>query len=136
MNASFQHPLDARARQLLRTLIARYIAEGQPVGSRTLAKASGLDVSPATIRNIMSDLEEIGLVSAPHTSAGRVPTSQGYRVFVDSLLEMRPLGEPEVDQLRRELPTDVATPDLLGSATTLLSVMTPVVGVVSVPRRE
>jgi heat-inducible transcriptional repressor len=136
MNASFQHPLDARARQLLRTLIARYIAEGQPVGSRTLAKASGLDVSPATIRNIMSDLEEIGLVSAPHTSAGRVPTSQGYRVFVDSLLEMRPLGEPEVDQLRRELPTDVATPDLLGSATTLLSEMTRFVGVVSVPRRE
>jgi heat-inducible transcriptional repressor len=136
MNASFQHPLDARARQLLRTLIARYIAEGQPVGSRTLAKASGLDVSPATIRNIMSDLEEFGLVSAPHTSAGRVPTSQGYRVFVDSLLEMRPLGEPEVDQLRRELPTDVATPDLLGSATTLLSEMTHFVGVVSVPRRE
>jgi hypothetical protein len=78
MNASSsRHDLDARARQLLRALIARYIAEGQPVGSRTLAKASGLDVSPATIRNIMSDLEEFGLVAAPHTSAGRVPTSQG-----------------------------------------------------------
>ena len=75
MNAS-RHDLDARARQLLRALIARYIAEGQPVGSRTLAKASGLDVSPATIRNIMSDLEDFGLVAAPHTSAGRVPTSQ------------------------------------------------------------
>ena len=135
MNLPSQH-LDARARQLLRTLIARYIAEGQPVGSRTLAKASGLDVSPATIRNIMSDLEEFGLVAAPHTSAGRVPTSQGYRVFVDSLLEMRPLGEPEVDQLRRELPTEAATPDLLGSATALLSQMTHFVGVVSVPRRE
>jgi len=137
MNASsHQHPLDARARQLLRTLIARYIAEGQPIGSRTLAKASGLDVSPATIRNIMSDLEEFGLVAAPHTSAGRVPTSQGYRVFVDSLLEMRPLGEPEVDQLRRELPTEASTPDLLGSATSLLSEMTRFVGVVSVPKRE
>ena len=136
MNVSFQHPLDARARQLLRTLIARYVAEGQPVGSRTLAKASGLDVSPATIRNIMSDLEEIGLVSAPHTSAGRVPTAQGYRVFVDSLLEMRPLAEPEVDQLRRELPTEGSTPDLLGSASQLLSEMTRFVGVVSVPRRE
>ncbi|MEO5626698.1 MAG: heat-inducible transcriptional repressor HrcA [Dokdonella sp.] len=135
MNSQAQH-LDARARQLLRTLIARYIAEGQPIGSRTLAKASGLDVSPATIRNIMSDLEEFGLVAAPHTSAGRVPTSQGYRVFVDSLIEMRPLGEPEVDQLRRELPTDASTPDLLGSATALLSEMTHFVGVVSVPRRE
>jgi heat-inducible transcriptional repressor len=137
MNVSASHhPLDARARQLLRTLIARYIAEGQPIGSRTLAKASGLDVSPATIRNIMSDLEEFGLVSAPHTSAGRVPTSQGYRVFVDSLLELRPLDEPAVDALRRELPTDAATPDLLSSATSLLSEMTHFVGVVSVPRRE
>ncbi|NCT66349.1 MAG: heat-inducible transcriptional repressor HrcA [Rhodanobacteraceae bacterium] len=136
MNTSFNHPLDARARQLLRTLIARYIAEGQPIGSRTLAKASGLDVSPATIRNIMADLEEFGLVAAPHTSAGRVPTAQGYRVFVDSLLETRPLGEVEMNQLRRELPTGASTPDLLGSATSLLSQMTHFVGVVSVPRRD
>ena len=135
MNASSHH-LDARARQILRTLIARYVAEGQPVGSRTLAKASGLDVSPATIRNIMADLEEFGLVAAPHTSAGRVPTSQGYRVFVDSLLEMKPLDEPQVDKLRRELPTDAATPDLLSSATSLLSEMTHFVGVVSVPKHE
>jgi heat-inducible transcriptional repressor len=134
--SSHQPTLDTRSRRLLRTLIAQYITEGQPVGSRTLAKSSGLDVSPATIRNIMADLEEAGLVAAPHTSAGRVPTSQGYRVFVDSLLEMRPLGEPEVDQLRRELPTDASTPDLLGSATSLLSEMTHFVGVVSVPRRE
>jgi len=134
--SSRQPALDARSRSLLRSLIAQYITEGQPVGSRTLAKSSGLDVSPATIRNIMADLEEAGLVAAPHTSAGRVPTSQGYRVFVDSLLEMRPLGEPEVDQLRRELPTDASTPDLLGSATALLSEMTHFVGVVSVPRRE
>jgi len=137
MNASSpRHDLDARARQLLRALIARYIAEGQPVGSRTLAKASGLDVSPATIRNIMSDLEEFGLVAAPHTSAGRVPTSQGYRVFVDSLLEVKPLDEPAVDKLRRELPTDAPAPDLLSSATSLLSEMTHFVGVVSTPRRE
>ncbi|MDR2012340.1 MAG: heat-inducible transcriptional repressor HrcA, partial [Rhodanobacter sp.] len=136
MTSSFQRPLDARARQLLRTLIARYISEGQPVGSRTLAKASGLDVSPATIRNIMADLEECGLVCAPHTSAGRVPTVQGYRVFVDSLLEMHPLDESEMDRLRRELPTDAATPDLLGSATALLSQATRFVGVVSVPKRD
>ncbi len=101
MSAPFGPKLDARARQLLRTLIAQYIADGQPVGSRTLARNSGLDVSPATIRNVMSDLEEIGLLSAPHTSAGRIPTAQGYRVFVDSLLELTPLEpEPTRTQMR------------------------------------
>src|SRR6476619_7214544 len=80
--------LDARARHLLRTLIAEHVQEGEPIGSRTLAKRSGLDVSPATIRNILADLEDIGLVAAPHASAGRVPTAQGYRVFVDSLLQL------------------------------------------------
>ena len=134
--AGHSDSLDARSRSLLRSLIAQYIADGQPVGSRTLAKSSGLDVSPATIRNIMSDLEEAGLVAAPHTSAGRVPTAQGYRMFVDSLLEMRPLGEPQVEQLRRELPTGAATPALLGSASALLSQITRFVGVVSVPRHE
>ena len=128
--------LDARSRSLLRSLIAQYIADGQPVGSRNLAKSSGLDLSPATIRNIMADLEDAGLVAAPHTSAGRIPTAQGYRVFVDSLLEMRPLGEPQVEQLRRELPTGAATPALLGSASALLSEITRFVGVVSVPRHD
>jgi heat-inducible transcriptional repressor len=136
MHSGLPHTLDARSRSLLRSLIAQYIADGQPVGSRTLAKSSGLDVSPATIRNIMSDLEDAGLVAAPHTSAGRVPTAQGYRVFVDSLLEMRPLGEPQVEQLRRELPTGAATPALLGSASALLSEMTRFVGVVSVPKHD
>src|SRR6187399_3771334 len=92
--------LDARARHLLRALIAQYIRDGQPVGSRTLARNSGLDVSPATIRNVMSDLEEIGLLSAPHTSAGRIPTAQGYRVFVDSLLELTPLEPEQLEQMR------------------------------------
>lgn len=132
---SSRPPLDARARQLLRSLVAHYISEGQPIGSRTLARTSGLDVSPATIRNIMADLEESGLVAAPHTSAGRVPTVRGYRVFVDSLLEMQPLGEAELEQLRRELPTGASTPDLLGSATALVSELTRFVGVVSVPGR-
>ena len=136
MSSPLDKKLDARARQLLRTLIAQYIADGQPVGSRTLARHSGLDVSAATIRNVMADLEEIGLLAAPHTSAGRMPTAQGYRMFVDSLIEMQPLGEPELEQLRRELPTDASTPDLLGSATSLLSEMTRFVGVVSVPKRE
>lgn len=136
MSSGRSDSLDARSRSLLRTLIAQYIADGHPVGSRTLAKSSGLDVSPATIRNIMSDLEEAGLVAAPHTSSGRIPTAQGYRMFVDSLLEMRPLGEPQVEQLRRELPTGAATPALLGSASALLSEITRFVGVVSVPRHD
>ena len=78
--------LDDRSRRLLKTLIERYIADGQPVGSRTLSRASGLDLSPATIRNVMSDLEELGLIASPHTSAGRVPTARGYRLFVDTML--------------------------------------------------
>ena len=77
--------LDDRAKLLLKALVERYIADGQPVGSRTLSKASGLDLSPATIRNVMSDLEELGLIASPHTSAGRVPTSRGYRLFVDTI---------------------------------------------------
>lgn len=135
MNTAFDE-LDPRARGLLRTLIAQYIREGLPVGSRTLAKRSGLDVSPATIRNIMADLEDIGLVSAPHTSAGRVPTPQGYRVFVDSLLQLQPLGERELTRLREGLSGTAGTQAMLGSASELLSAMTHFVGVVSVPRRE
>ena len=133
---SVETPLDPRARQLLRTLIARYIRDGVPVGSQTLARHAGLDVSPATIRNILSDLEEAGLLASPHTSAGRVPTSQGYRVFVDSLLQVKPLPEGEVARLRGELPAGSGTQLLLGSASELLSAMSRFVGVVSVPRRE
>jgi len=128
--------LDPRARQLLRTLIARYIHSGEPVGSQTLARHAGLDVSSATIRNILADLEEVGLLSAPHTSAGRIPTAQGYRLFVDSLLQVRPLPEGEVARLRSELPPGSGTQALLGSASELLSAMTHFVGVVSVPKRE
>src|SRR5215207_2602638 len=80
--------LDERARLLLKALVERYIADGQPVGSRTLSKASGLDLSPATIRNVMSDLEDLGLIVSPHTSAGRIPTARGYRLFVDTMLTM------------------------------------------------
>jgi heat-inducible transcriptional repressor len=136
MSRPFGPHLDPRARQLLRSLIAQYIADGQPIGSRTLARSSGLDVSPATIRNVMADLEELGLLAAPHTSAGRIPTAQGYRVFVDSLLEMQPLDEPQVAALRRELPTQGATQDLLSGASSLLSDVTHFVGVVTVPKRE
>ena len=96
-------PVNDRAQHLLRALIQRYIREGQPVGSRTLSKDSGLDLSPATIRNVMSDLEDMGLVSAPHTSAGRVPTAKGYRIFVDTLVRYRPPKGPDIDKLRREI---------------------------------
>ena len=136
MSTPLHSRLDARARQLLRALIGQYIADGQPIGSRTLAKSAGLDVSPATIRNVMSDLEELGLLAAPHTSAGRVPTAQGYRVFVDSLLELKPLDEPQIEQLRRELHTQAPTQDLLSGVSSLLSEVTHFVGVVTVPKRE
>ncbi len=89
--------LDDRARTLLKTLIERYIAEGQPVGSRALSRCSGLELSAATVRNVMADLEDIGLIASPHTSAGRVPTARGYRFFVDSLLTVKPL---ESDKLQ------------------------------------
>ena len=127
--------LDARARHLLRTLIAEHVQEGEPIGSRTLAKRSGLDVSPATIRNILADLEDIGLVAAPHASAGRVPTAQGYRVFVDSLLQLPSLPEPELAKLRASMPSGGGTQSLLANASELLSAMSQFVGVVTVPLR-
>lgn len=134
MPAAPDQPIDPRARQLLRTLIAQYLEEGQPVGSRTLSRSAGLDVSPATVRNIMSDLEELGLITSPHTSAGRIPTARGLRVFVDSLLELKPLPRGAVMQIQRELPRDSVTPrELLGNASTLLSAMTHFVGLVTVP---
>jgi heat-inducible transcriptional repressor len=96
--------LDKRAQTLLKALVERYIADGQPVGSRALSKISGLDLSPATIRNIMADLEELGFVASPHTSAGRVPTPRGYRVFVDTLLTVQPIDETTMNSaLQRKL---------------------------------
>ena len=96
--------LDERAKTLLKTLVERYIADGQPVGSRTLSRASGLELSPATIRNVMADLEELGLIVSPHTSAGRVPTSRGYRMFVDTMLTVRPVDtEATLSQLLSDI---------------------------------
>src|SRR5260221_2297955 len=91
--------LDRRAQILLKTLVERYIAEGEPVGSRSLSRYSGLDLSPATIRNVMADLEELGFVASPHTSAGRIPTSRGYRFFVDSLLTVKQLDRVVINHL-------------------------------------
>jgi heat-inducible transcriptional repressor len=127
---------DPRARQLLRTLVSRHIRDGEPVGSQTLARHAGLDVSPATIRNILASMEDAGLLAAPHSSAGRVPTAQGYRLFVDSLLQVKPLAGDELRRLRSELPPGSGTQALLGNTSELLSAMTHFVGMVSVPGRE
>jgi heat-inducible transcriptional repressor len=121
--------LDDRAKLLLKALVERYIADGQPVGSRTLSKASGLELSPATIRNVMSDLEELGLIASPHTSAGRVPTARGYRLFVDTMLTVQrsQLGS---HSLAHEQPQKV-----IANAANLLSSLSQFVGVVVAPRR-
>ena len=127
--------LNDRARILLKTLVERYIAEGEPVGSRTLSKHSGLDLSPASIRNVMADLEEQGFVASPHTSAGRVPTPRGYRFFVDTLLTVRPLDQVEVSRLETQLtPSDPQR--LLTAASTLLSDLSQFAGLVMTPRRS
>jgi heat-inducible transcriptional repressor len=127
--------LDPRASRLLHALIAQHIRDGEPVPSRTLARLAGLEVSPATIRNIMANLESVGLLAAPHTSAGRVPTSQAYRVFVDSLLEIEPLREAEINRLRAQMAPGISTQMLLSQASELLSSMSQFVGVVTVPQR-
>jgi heat-inducible transcriptional repressor len=130
--------LDDRARTLLKTLVERYIAEGTPVGSRTLSRASGLDLSPATIRNVMADLEELGLIASPHTSAGRVPTARGYRLFVDTMLTARPLDPhqmpPDVARAREQLQPDQPQ-RVIAQAAHLLSSLSNFVGVVSAPRK-
>jgi len=131
--SSSRHDLDARSRQLLRALIARYIAEGQPVGSRTLAKASGLDVSPATIRNIMSDLEEFGLVAAPHTSAGRIPSEKGYRFYVDHLAESGRLSKSDERYISRMLSESDSPEDVMSRASVVLSTISKNVGIVIAP---
>ncbi|HEV7164948.1 MAG: heat-inducible transcriptional repressor HrcA [Gammaproteobacteria bacterium] len=129
--------LSERAQYLLKALVERYIRDGEPVGSRTLSRDSGLDLSPASIRNIMADLEELGFVVAPHTSAGRIPTVKGYRLFVDTLLTVQPLAEQEVLRMRNQLDSDVANPKtLLMSASHMLSSITHMTGVVTIPKRE
>lgn len=127
--------LDTRAQTLLKALVERYIADGQPVGSRALSKISGLDLSPATIRNIMADLEEMGYVASPHTSAGRVPTPRGYRLFVDTLLTVQHLDEQGVDAERMRLAAQQPQ-KIIANAAQMLSSLTQFAGVVQSPRRE
>ena len=130
--------LDERARTLLKALVERYIADGQPVGSRTLSRASGLELSPATIRNVMADLEELGLIASPHTSAGRVPTARGYRLFVDTMLTARPVNlaevPPEMAAAREQLHPDQPQ-RVIAQAAHLLSSLSNFVGVVTAPRK-
>ncbi|MBS0498618.1 MAG: heat-inducible transcriptional repressor HrcA [Gammaproteobacteria bacterium] len=127
--------LNERAQILLKTLVERYIHEGQPVGSRALSKFSGLDLSPATIRNVMADLEEMGLVASPHTSAGRVPTPKGYRLFVDTLLVVKTLDKVELNHLENHLHPDNPS-RLINVASQLLSDLTRFAGVVVTPKRK
>ena len=121
--------LDDRAKLLLKALVERYIDDGQPVGSRTLSRASGLELSPATIRNVMADLEEFGLIASPHTSAGRIPTAKGYRLFVDTMLTVQ----------REQFTSHALAPEqpqkVIANAAHLLSSLSQFVGVVMAPRR-
>lgn len=122
---------------MLRVLIQRYIRDGQPVGSRTLSRDSGLDLSPATIRNVMSDLEDMGMVSAPHTSAGRIPTPKGYRLFVDTLVRYRQPKDNDIDALRSQIQRKADDAGaLVSSVSNMLSDFTSLAGVVTVPQAQ
>jgi heat-inducible transcriptional repressor len=131
-----QDVLDERAQTLLRILVEKHIRDGQPVGSRTLSRESGLDLSPATIRNIVADLEELGFVSSPHTSAGRVPTIKGYRFFVDTLIKFTPPTGADFARFSQGLSEVSGDPQALAlSVSNLLSAVTSLAGIVTVPRR-
>ncbi|MBI3285870.1 MAG: heat-inducible transcriptional repressor HrcA [Burkholderiales bacterium] len=128
--------LDIRAQTLLKALVERYIADGQPVGSRALSKISGLELSPATIRNVMADLEQMGFVASPHTSAGRIPTPRGYRVFVDKLLTVQEIDEAALES--RMQPSLLTNPPqkIIANAAQVLSSLSQFAGVVMTPRQE
>jgi heat-inducible transcriptional repressor len=136
MKGSKRKEMGERAQHLLRALVARYIAEGTPVGSRTLSRNSDLSLSPATIRNIMADLEELGFINSPHTSAGRVPTIKGYRYFVDTIVKFSPPNQDELDRLQHDFAEAGGDPQGIAlSASNIISTMTSLAGVVTVPRR-
>jgi heat-inducible transcriptional repressor len=124
--------LDERAKTLLKALVERYIADGQPIGSRTLSRASGLELSPATIRNVMADLEDLGLIASPHTSAGRIPTARGYRLFVDTMLTAQPFVG--MGAAPPQLPPDQPQ-RVIANAAQLLSNLSSFVGVITAPRK-
>ena len=132
-----EETLNERAQRLLRVLVESYIRDGQPVGSRTLSRDSGLNLSSATIRNVVADLEELGFVASPHTSAGRVPTDKGYRFFVDTLLRVQPLENGAVTEIRRQLDSGHdSSKALVAAASQLLSSVTQLAGVVTLPSTQ
>ena len=129
--------LDERAQAVLRGLVERYVREGQPVGSRILSRDLGLGLSPASIRNVMADLEDLGLISSPHVSAGRMPTRRGYRVFVDSLLKVEPLAPSDLKRLREGLTSgEEGVGQIAGEVSRMVAKLTRMAGLVTVPRRN
>jgi len=134
MTEGTEEGLNERAQLLLKALIENYIRDGQPVGSRTLSRDSGLSLSSATIRNVMADLEDMGLVASPHTSAGRIPTDKGYRLFVDTLLKLKPLRQEEIEEIERRLRSDAANGrSLVQTVSQMLSNVTHMAGLVTLP---
>lgn len=136
MPATIDSSVNDRAQHFLKALIERYIRDGHPVGSRTLARDAGLDLSPATIRNVMADLEEVGLVRSPHTSAGRIPTNSGYRFFVDFLLKLQPVERQDVERMRSHIASEADPKLLMDMASRALSSFTHMAGVVTMPRLD
>ncbi|MDH5711806.1 MAG: heat-inducible transcriptional repressor HrcA [Gammaproteobacteria bacterium] len=128
--------LNERAATLLKKLVSSYISDGQPVGSKQLANMAGLDISSATIRNVMSGLEKNGLVRAPHTSAGKIPTEKGIRMFVDTLLEVQPLQKQLLDKLKAQLNPDQDKETLINQANQIVAELTHMAGVISVPKNS
>jgi heat-inducible transcriptional repressor len=136
MRKQAEDGIDERAQLVFKLLVEQYIADGNPVPSRLLASRPGVEVSPATVRNILAELESHGLVRSPHTSAGKIPTNRGLRFFVDSLLRVRPLDEEQINQLELELNPDLSAKELVESASKLLSHITHMTCVVTLPRRD
>lgn len=136
MSAIPTHEFTEREQRILKLLVDQYIELGTPVGSRTLSRLPGIDISAASVRNVMGDLEQMGLLKSPHTSAGRVPTSKAFRVFVDSLLDVRPLDEETVDSIRTLLDPALGEQALITAASNYLSAFTRMAGMVTVPRRD
>jgi heat-inducible transcriptional repressor len=135
MTEGTEEGLSERAQRLLKALIENYIRDGQPVGSRTLSRDAGLSLSSATIRNVMADLEDLGFVASPHTSAGRVPTDKGYRFFVDTLLKLKPLHHEEIEEIERRLGSDSVNNgrSLVQTVSQMLSSVTRMAGLVTLP---
>lgn len=133
---SLKEQMPARAQQLLKLLVEQYIADGTPVASKALATLPDVQVSSATVRNVMGDLEAYGLVKSPHTSAGKIPTNQGYRFFVDSLMSIEPWESRRIEELRSELDVDLAPSELVASASDLLSQMTQMTCLITTPIRN